>query len=324
MQDWLEWLGELHSLSSDPPSLLVTALYPPPTRTQEADLCKSSGINYKVREFIEYVLSADVIYVPIPPTIIEIEMCFELQGYGTAKYGTLCDFKLQKYDHHSVGMIRQGSGSKNFFFHKFNMCENFKKRECEQYEGYLGACTKFLSKFFKVRLQYHGAHYHFDGMSRHNSPSIIIFSPKYQWYDYFEIRECEHYKCYLCACAKIFPKFFWVRPQYLGAHSHLGGMSRNTTVPKIIFYCKFHYCECFKMRKWGQYKGYLGTCAKILLEFYSVHPQYQGAHSQVGGMRRNTTVPKIIFFDKFHYCEYFEKRECGQYKGYLGACAKIF
>ncbi len=54
----------------------------------------------------------------------------------------------------------------------------------------------------------------------------------------------------------------------------------------MIFFLTSHLYEFFERRECEQYKGYLDVCAKFCSKFFSVLPQYRGAHSLLTGMSR--------------------------------------
>jgi len=147
-------------------------------------------------------------------------------------------YKLSPQSINDIGSSRHNTPSKIIFFSMFFLCEFSEIKECNHYEGYLGAWAKILAKLFSVRPQYRGAHYYFYGTSQYNTSSKItlkiIFFSMFLLGEFSEIKECDHYEGYLGACAKILAKLFSVRPQYRGAHYYFYGRSQYNTSSKII------------------------------------------------------------------------------------------
>ena len=136
-------------------------------------------------------------------------------------------------------MTRHATLLKLIFFSMYPWCNCFVIKECIQQNGYLSACAKFWAKVLPVLAQYRGAHYHYFGMTRPYTRRKLIFWAKYPWYKFSVIKECVQYNAYQRACAEFLAKIFSARSQYRGAHSYLISMSRNSTLPKIIFFSKF-------------------------------------------------------------------------------------
>ena len=176
----------------------------------------------------------------------EIEECEQYKGSLDVCSNFLAKFFSVRSQYHSahfqlgrMGITgRDNSLQKLIFFIKLQWCKFFETEECEQYKSYLDTSANVMAKFFSVRPQYRGAHFHLGRMGltcRDNSLPKIIFLIKLQWCKCFEKEECEHYKGYLDTSANFLAKSFSVRPQYRGAHSHLGNMSRDISLTKIFF-----------------------------------------------------------------------------------------
>jgi hypothetical protein len=161
------------------------------------------------------------------------------------------------------------------------------------------------------------------GMYRNNiMQKAFLFLSNFRC-KFFEIREWEHYNYYQGACANFLAKFISVRIQYRGEQYHFIGMSRHNSPSKGNFFCKFRWCDFFVIEDCVHYNDYPGAYANFLVEFLLVYTQHRGAHYHLVCMRRQNITSKKIFFNELQWCEYFEMRECGQYKGYQGVCAKI-
>jgi len=191
-----------------------------------------------------------------------------------------------------------------------------------------GGCK--LSGHKKVRLnenlflsKYDGAHYYLIGISGTNALSKINFFSKFQWYEVFDIRECQHHNIYLGAGAKILERNCLVHPQYLGAHYYRIGISRKVDLSKKNFFSMFQWHEVFDNRECQHYNIWLGTGAKIFEKNCLVRPQYLGSHYYRIGISRICALSKIIFFSEFIWYEFVDIRECQHCNSNLRAGAKI-